>query len=210
MTVLRAARKLQIAIGVFSENFTGLWKDFFTSFRSIFFITGMIIVMVVSSVAYLYYNFTDISTSTNALIILMAGGAGLGGYIGTGINMKKLKIMYNTLERIVEDGIINCSFMSIFIINLIFMKKNSSNCFKKRKFISRSMLTKKLKKKAIFWPYGSRHSFFGHSRLEFLWFHLHCHFMKCTLATTTHLHGLSPFTIITCFRSMPLPYPVGI
>lgn len=123
MTVLRAARKLQIAIGVFSENFTGLWKDFFTSFRSIFFITGMIIVMVVSSVAYLYYNFTDISTSTNALIILMAGGAGLGGYIGTGINMKKLKIMYNTLERIVEDGIINCSFMSIFIINLIFMKK---------------------------------------------------------------------------------------
>lgn len=102
MAVLKFLRKYQVLIGTCSNN-SEPTNDFFKSYKSyatiIFYIK-----LIIDSIAYVHYNFSDLATSSNAMMVLCGGLVGSGCYIGVGSNMKRLKILYNTLEKIVDDG----------------------------------------------------------------------------------------------------------
>lgn len=54
--------------------------------------------------AYIYEHFSDLSTTTNSLIVLSAGFASIGSYISIGANMKSAKLLHNELQKIVNKG----------------------------------------------------------------------------------------------------------
>lgn len=103
MVVLRIVRKYQVVIGTCSDNFSEPTNDFFNSYKSyatvIFYIK-----LIIDSIAYVYYHFSHLATSSNAMMVMCGGLVGFGCYVGVGCNMKRLKILYNTLEEIVDDG----------------------------------------------------------------------------------------------------------
>lgn len=73
MTVLELSKKLQKFIGIYREDTSGLSGKIYMGVMNAVFVSGMMIVMVMGSLVYICMNLLDMSTSTNAMIIMMAG-----------------------------------------------------------------------------------------------------------------------------------------
>lgn len=61
-----------------STSFVEPKNDFFRSIKSYVYIFGMIVGLFIGSLSYVYLFFSDLGTTSNALICLMAACAGLG------------------------------------------------------------------------------------------------------------------------------------
>lgn len=100
MIVLELNRKLHVFIGVCSEDFSNPKIHLMQLIKAFIFVGGMFAVLVVGSGSYMFLHFSDLSTSTNAAIVAMAGVAGLGCYSSFILSTKKLKLVYNYFQEI--------------------------------------------------------------------------------------------------------------
>lgn len=104
MLVLELSKKLQKSIGIYRENESDRWDILYMFTMNIIFISGMLIVMVLGIFAYICMNFMDMGTTTNAMIIMMAGGSGVGCYCGIASNLKSTQNLYNLLQQITNES----------------------------------------------------------------------------------------------------------
>lgn len=104
MKVLKYSAISLTFLGICSHRLNENTNEFLTTFNGYFFLVGFIGPLCGCSVAYIYENFSDLTTVTNALIVLSAGIASAGSYASIGLNMKTVKLLHNKLQKIVDDG----------------------------------------------------------------------------------------------------------
>lgn len=76
MIVLNLSKKIQVFIGVYRESQANSWSFLYKLLMNIIFITGMFGPLMLGSLAFIVVNFMDLKTSTNAMVIMMAGCSG--------------------------------------------------------------------------------------------------------------------------------------
>lgn len=104
MTVLELSKKLQKFIGIYREDTSGLSGKLYMRVMNVVFVSGMMSVMVVGSFVYICMNLLDMATSTNAMIIMMAGSSGVGCYCGIASNLKSTRKLYSLLQQLVNES----------------------------------------------------------------------------------------------------------
>lgn len=104
MIVLKLSKKLLKFIGVYHEESSSLVCFFFKLFVNLIFICGMFVPLVIGSLAYIYVNYMDLKTSTNAIVVLMAGCSGLGCYCGILLNVKSTRHLFIILQTIADES----------------------------------------------------------------------------------------------------------
>lgn len=105
MVVLALNRKFHTFLGVYSVDPLNSKDSFFQTFKYFVYAFGMFISLIIGSLAYLYFYFMDLATSTNSAIVLMAGCAGLGCYYTFATNIKTLRNVYDEFQDIYDKGI---------------------------------------------------------------------------------------------------------
>lgn len=101
-------------LGIMSKHLDEPTNEFLKTFQSWFFFCSHFTTLLVFSLAYLYYNFSDLSTSTNAMIVFFAGITCFVTFLSIGMEMKTSKILYRELQSIVDKGV--SLILSIFKI----------------------------------------------------------------------------------------------
>lgn len=72
--------------------------------RAYIFLTGYLGPLLPASALYIVRNFSDLESSTNALVVLSAGIACFGAFVTMGINMKTVKRLYMEYQTLVDKG----------------------------------------------------------------------------------------------------------
>lgn len=104
MKVLKYSEIYLTFLGICSNRLNENTNEFLKTFNSYFFLVGFIGPLYGCSAAYIYENFSDLTTVTNALIVLSAGVASVGSFVSVGLNMKNVKLLHNKLQKIVDDS----------------------------------------------------------------------------------------------------------
>lgn len=116
MSVLELSKKLQKFMGIYREDGSGLSGKLYMGFMNAIFVLGLS-VLVVGSFAYICVNLADMSTSTNAMIVLFGGMSGVGCYCGITSNFKSIQKLYALLQQLVDES--NINGIEYNLINLI-------------------------------------------------------------------------------------------
>lgn len=104
MIVLSLSRKIQRFIGVYRGNLEDPKNYAIKLVLNFIFISGMMSVLVFGSFASIFVNFMDFKSSTNTMIILMAGGSGVGCYIGITSNTGSITKLYNIIQNLADES----------------------------------------------------------------------------------------------------------
>lgn len=114
MIVLSLSKKIQVFIGVYWGNRPGSYL--YKLVMNAIFIAGMLSILVLGSLAYIVFNFTNLATTTNAIVIMMAGCSGLACYLGITANIKSIRYLYELLQNIAdESNTTNCDAINAHI-----------------------------------------------------------------------------------------------
>lgn len=79
---------------------------------NLIFIVGMFGPLILGSLAFIVVNFMDLSKSTNAMVIMMAGSSGVACYCGITYNIESIRILYDRLQWLADQSI--KEFISIY------------------------------------------------------------------------------------------------
>lgn len=104
MAVIKLNRELQIWTGLYCEDLTDPKKKMYKLVMNFLYITVMFLIMVVASFVYILHNFSDLKTTTNSIIVLMAGCSGIACYWSLTTNVEHSKKLYRDLEEIVDES----------------------------------------------------------------------------------------------------------
>lgn len=104
MIVLSLSKKFQHLIGVYRENLEDPKEYAIKLILNVVFICGMLIVLVIGSLAFIHVNSTDLQSTMNTVITLMAGGSGVGCYIGLTTNTGSITKLYNLLQNMADES----------------------------------------------------------------------------------------------------------
>lgn len=98
-------RKLLHFMGLYpSETAMEQKTEFLTSKRRMLIVFASYFILIYGGFAYIYYNSSDLKTSINAILLVMAGICGAGCYFGIGSNLKYIQVLFNSLQEIVDNG----------------------------------------------------------------------------------------------------------
>lgn len=104
MIVLSLSKKIQKLIGIYRENESDPMKVVYMSVMNVVFLLGMLSVLVIGSLVFMCMNLSDLRTSTNAMVIMMAGCSGVGCYCGIASNLKSTQKLYTILQHIADES----------------------------------------------------------------------------------------------------------
>lgn len=126
MIVLYYSKKLQKIIGVYRDDLSNPMNYFVNLLTTILFISGMASILVIGSFAFVFVHFSDLPTSTNAIIIMMAGTSGLGCYIGIATKKASIRDLYSILQDVADGSnfILVIIAFSVFILDFNFASRS--------------------------------------------------------------------------------------
>lgn len=104
MIVLELSKKLQKFNGIYREEASDYSEIFYMFVMNVIFVSGMLSIMVLGSFVYICVNFMDMATTTNAMIIMMAGSSGVGCYCGITSNLKSTRKLYTLLQQLANES----------------------------------------------------------------------------------------------------------
>lgn len=111
--VLEDIRAYMVRIGLHSYNLTEPKNEFFRSFVAYYILLTSIFLLSVSSIVYMYNNFSSFDIISEPFMVILAGILVFSMFLSVGLNMKSIKTLQIELEAIVEGG----KFLSIQIQN---------------------------------------------------------------------------------------------
>ncbi|XP_055309426.1 odorant receptor 45b-like [Sitodiplosis mosellana] len=95
---------MQKFIGIYREDSSGLMGIFYVVVMNVVFVSGMMGVLVLGSFVYICKHLMDMATSTNAMIIMMAGIGGVACYCGIASNLKSTRKLYDLLQQLADES----------------------------------------------------------------------------------------------------------
>lgn len=103
MIVLSLSRKIQRFIGVYRGNLEDPKNYAIKLVLNFIFISGMMSI-VFGSFASIFVNFMDFQSSTNSMIVMMAGASGVGCYTGITSNTGSITKLYNIIQNLADES----------------------------------------------------------------------------------------------------------
>lgn len=98
-----------LELNLYLFNSLGLWTDETTN-RAVqvskfaFWLWGVFYCASGCSGVYLYHHYNEVIPATNALIVFTGGMAGSASLISFGLKLKEIKLIYATLQSLVDAG----------------------------------------------------------------------------------------------------------
>lgn len=116
--VLKYSQAYMTRLGIYSNRLNEPTNEFFKTNWLSYYMPIMMSVGFTASVAFVLKYPTDIKPALGALKIGIAAAQCAGMFVGIGIKMIKVKALHLELQRIVDKGIFDHFYFSIFIISL--------------------------------------------------------------------------------------------
>lgn len=107
MKVLKFSETHLAWIGIGSDRSNGAAFEFFTSFKTIFFLFGFMGSLFGFSAAYVYKNASDVANVMNPSLVMSAGIACTGSYVCFGLKLNAMKKLHVQLQSIVDKGLLH-------------------------------------------------------------------------------------------------------
>lgn len=101
--VLQLNQALMARFGIYSYRLTQPTNEFFSSI-STYYILFFSILSIGSCAMSMYRHFTNLMTTLEAVVIIVAVSQGLGAFINLGYKMQEIKILHLELQSIVNNS----------------------------------------------------------------------------------------------------------
>lgn len=95
---------IQKGIGIYRENSADPKEKLYMLVMNILFVLISSFVLIYGASVCIIENLSDLNTSTNSIIVLMAGCCGLGCYVGIRVNLKSSQKMFALLQHMVDES----------------------------------------------------------------------------------------------------------
>lgn len=98
-------RKLLHFMGLYPvETIMKQKNEFLSSKKRILIVFSLYFILLYRGFTNIYYNLSDLNTSTNAILVVMGATCGSGCYFGIRSNSKYIQVLFNSLQEIVDNG----------------------------------------------------------------------------------------------------------
>ena len=94
-------------LGIHSYNLNDPANEFFKSIATFYNLITATVFFVTSSAAFVYLNWPNLEIVLEPFLIVLAGVQYGGMFLSVGLNMKKVKLLHITLQKIVDEGRLN-------------------------------------------------------------------------------------------------------
>lgn len=101
--VLKYNQLLMTRLGIYSFNLSELTNEFLKSASS-YCITITLILSIISSIIFVIENRSEINMVLQALVVMIGCFQAIGAYLNIGLNMSKIKIFHQNLQKIADEG----------------------------------------------------------------------------------------------------------